>query len=381
MQLSIIIVNYNVKFYLEQCLRSVINACSNLEAEILVVDNHSSDGSKDFFTGRFPKVRFFWKDNNPGFSRSNNEALKIARGEKVLFLNPDTVLPEDCLEKSLAFFNRQENIGALGVKMIDGSGNYLRESKRGFPTAFASFCKLSGLTRLMPRSRTFARYYLGHLPNDSSHEVDVISGAFMMVKKTVLDALQGFDEDYFMYAEDIDLSYRLQKAGLKNFYFAGTTIIHFKGESTIKQSKAYVRNFYGTMIVFVQKHFTGTARWVYTRFLQLVIALKSRLVKTTIESGQMQLPAKANVLDSGFGFEEKLPALQQHFDELERINVPASTEPGTAMIFCQPFVSFSTAIAWMQENKSRYVYFIHASGTRCIVGSDSSINHGIAIAI
>ena len=164
MDLSVIIVNYNVKYFLEQCLCSVIKATLNIDAEIFVVDNNSTDGSKNFFINRFPQVKFIWKIKNEGFAKANNEALQIATGEKILFLNPDTIVPEDCFEKCLAFLSTTKNIGILGVRMIDGSGNYLPESKRGFPSSFTSFCKITGLTKLFPHSKLLANYYLGHLP-------------------------------------------------------------------------------------------------------------------------------------------------------------------------------------------------------------------------
>ena len=241
MELSIIIVNYNVKCFLELCIISVIAACKNIQAEIIVVDNYSTDGSKLFFNNRFKDVQFIWLQQNLGFAKANNIGLTAASGSTILFLNPDTILPEDCLEQCLRFFHIKDKAGALGIKMIDGSGSFLKESKRGFPSLFTSFCKLSGLIALFPSSKIFANYYLGQLPENENHEVAVLSGAFMMVSKKVLDKLGGFDETFFMYAEDIDLSYRIRKAGYLNYYFAESTIIHFKGESTKKGNLKYVQ--------------------------------------------------------------------------------------------------------------------------------------------
>ena len=218
-QLSIIIVNFNVKYFLEHCLNSVLNALNGIEGEIIVVDNNSTDGSKEYFKGRFPQVNFIWNNANIGFGKANNLGLKYATGDYVLFLNPDTLLPEDCLEKCIHFLQAHENNGALGVKMIDGSGRFLKESKRSFPYPFTSLYKLTGLAKLFPRSKIFARYHLGNLDENKNHEVDVLAGAFMMLPRKILEVVKGFDEDFFMYGEDIDLSYRIQQAGFVNYYF------------------------------------------------------------------------------------------------------------------------------------------------------------------
>jgi GT2 family glycosyltransferase len=291
LKLSVIIVNFNVKYFLEQCLCSVTNACKNIEAEIIVVDNNSNDNSRFFFEGKFNDVTFIWNTINSGFSRANNLALKIATGEFVLFLNPDTILPEDCLESCLAHLQQYDDIGALGVRMVDGSGQYLKESKRGFPSPFTSFCKLLGLTSLFPSSRIFAHYYLGHLNQSKNHEVDVLSGAFMMIRKKVLDITGCFDEQYFMYGEDIDLSYSIQKVGYKNVYFAESTIIHFKGESTKKDDPAFIKQFYGAMGIFVKKHYSVTLAWLYNLFIQLIIKIKLSFfcIKKALQSS---LPVK-----------------------------------------------------------------------------------------
>jgi O-antigen biosynthesis protein len=258
MQLSIIIVNHNVRYFLEQCLCSVIKACAGITAEVFVVDNNSTDGSREFFSNRFPGVHFIWHGSNDGFARANNLAVEQASGEYVLFLNPDTIVPEDCFEQCIRFLQQHPQAGALGIRMVDGSGQFLNESKRAFPSPLTSFYKLSGLTRLFPGSQTFGRYYMGHLSQHQNHEVDVLAGAYMMIPKKVLDTVGSFDNTFFMYGEDVDLSYRIQKAGYSNYYFAGSSIIHFKGESTKKGSLNYVRLFYKAMSQFVKKHYTGS---------------------------------------------------------------------------------------------------------------------------
>lgn len=271
LRLSVIIVNYNVRHFLEQCLDSVEKSCKGLEAEVIVIDNHSSDGSVDYLQPKFPSVVFISNDQNAGFSKACNQGLAIARGEFILFLNPDTITEEQSFHRCLDFFDSHPDCGALGVKMIDGAGNFLKESKRSFPSPSTSLFKLFGLARVFPASKTFAKYHLGHLHKDQDHEVDVLAGAFMMVRKNVLEQAGGFDESFFMYGEDVDLSYRIQKAGYKNYYFAGTTIIHFKGESTKRGSLNYVKMFYSAMSIFVKKHYGGTRAGLFNASIQFAI--------------------------------------------------------------------------------------------------------------
>jgi N-acetylglucosaminyl-diphospho-decaprenol L-rhamnosyltransferase len=354
-----------------------LKACANIKAEVFVLDNNSTDGSQAFFANRFPSVQFIWKKENGGFAKANNEALKLAKGEKILFLNPDTILPEDCFEKCLQFFKQQNNVGALGVKMIDGAGNFLPESKRGFPSAFTSFCKMTGLTSLFPTSKLFANYYLGHLPENETNEADVISGAFMMIDKKVLENVGGFDEDYFMYAEDIDLSYRIQKAGYKNFYFADTSIIHFKGESTAKQSVEYLNNFYGTMVLFIKKHYPKFSGGLYVLLLKILIAVKKLFASKIKPTEGKTLPAKAYVIEKG---EMDKALLQQHFSLIEQTEKISTAEKGSAVIFCEPYISFAEMITAMQQHKKQYSFLIHAAGTQSIIGSGDKNKPGIAIA-
>lgn len=385
MQLSIIIVNYNVKYFLEQCLCSVIKATKNITAEIFIVDNNSTDGSKEFFTGRFTEVKFIWIKENVGFAKANNEALRFATGEKVLFLNPDTIVPEDCFEKCLNFFSSTENIGALGVKMIDGSGSYLPESKRGFPTAFISFCKISGLTKLFPHSKLLARYYLGHLAENETSEVDVLPGAFMMVDWKTLDITGSFDEDFFMYGEDIDLSYRIQNAGFKNYYFPGTTIIHFKGESTQKQSKQYLQNFYGAMMLFTKKHFGKFGSYIYQLMIRFVIAVKSSNIETVKEKttvSNKMYGGNAIIFCDASSYQDLKKLLQKYFGSIEYADNISQIKPETKiLIFCEPFFSIDKIIHCMEINQNKYQFFIHTEGTGSIVGSADKKEPGLIIAI
>lgn len=275
MQLSVIIVNYNVKYFLEQCLYSVQKACAKMNAEIIVADNNSTDGSRDFLEPLFPRVNFIWNSSNEGFAKANNRALAAAKGEYILFLNPDTLVPEDCFEKGMDFLRSNDRAGAMGIKMIDGSGNFLKESKRAFPSPLTSLYKLSGLSMLFPRSKTFAKYHLGHLDENENQEIDVLAGAFMMIPGKILKEIGNFDERFFMYGEDVDLSFRIQKAGYKNYYFAGSNIIHFKGESTKRGSLNYVRLFYQAMNLFVKKHYSGSRAGIFIFFIQAAIMMRA----------------------------------------------------------------------------------------------------------
>ena len=271
MKLSIIIVNYNVKFFLEHCLHSLEKAISNCECEVFVVDNHSVDDSCSMLKNKFPWVKLIENKKNLGFAKANNQAIRQASGEYVLLLNPDTVVQEDTLDKCIHFMDQHPDAGGLGVKMIDGKGHFLPESKRGLPTPRVAFFKISGLSRLFPRSRFFNRYHLGHLDENEVHQVEILPGAFMMLRKSVLDKTGLLDESFFMYGEDIDLSYRIINAGYKNYYFPETLIIHYKGESTKKGSINYVKVFYKAMAIFAEKHFSMHNARVFIFLINLAI--------------------------------------------------------------------------------------------------------------
>lgn len=274
MELSVIIVNYNVKYFLEQCLCSVKQAIQGIEAEVLVVDNASADDSIAYLQPKFPFVQFIQSPQNLGFAKANNLALQQAKGRYILFLNPDTIVAQDSFTQCMAFMQAHPLCGALGVRMIDGSGSFLPESKRSFPSPWVSFFKLTGLAQLFPHSAVFNRYALGHLAENQTQVVDVICGAFMMLTLQAAQQTRGFDEDYFMYGEDVDLSYRLQQLGYTNYYFAGTTIIHFKGESAGQNSYKHNRMFYKAMMIFVQKHYAKNRWSVFAVVLQLAIMLR-----------------------------------------------------------------------------------------------------------
>ena len=211
MELSIIIVNYNVKHFLKQCLQSVYVSSKHISTEVIVVDNNSVDGSVEMIKNNFPNTIIINNKKNVGFSKANNQAIKIAKGGIVLMLNPDTVIQEKTLKYVLNFINVTNNVGAVGIKMVDGKGNFLPESKRSLPKPSTAFYKIFGLSRVFPNSKKFGKYHLNFLDKDKIHEIDVISGAFLMTKKSVLEEVGFLDERFFMYGEDIDLSYRIQK--------------------------------------------------------------------------------------------------------------------------------------------------------------------------
>ena len=263
LKLSVIIVNYNVKYYLDQCIRSVLRAFEemNTPAEIIVVDNHSADGSVNYLEQRypqklFPMVRFVRSAHNLGFARANNIAIRQSRGEYVLLLNPDTIVGEDALKASVDFMDVHEDAGAVGVRMLGAQGRRAMESRRGLPTPMVSFFKMLGFCNRWPHHRLFGKYYMGYLPWDEPSQIEVVSGAYCMLRRKALDEVGLLDEDFFMYGEDIDLSYRVLKGGYHNYYLP-VDILHYKGESTQKSSFRYVHVFYEAMLIFFRKHYSG----------------------------------------------------------------------------------------------------------------------------
>jgi GT2 family glycosyltransferase len=270
-ELSVIIVNYNVRHFLEQCLHSVIKASENIESEIFVVDNNSADGSCSMVTRQFPEVRLIRNLHNAGFSAANNQAIRLSKGTFILLLNPDTLVEEDTFIKCLTFMKDHNNAGALGVKMINGDGKLLPESKRALPTPGTAFFKMSGLSVLFPRSKLFNRYYLGHLDNSITSEAEIISGAFMFIRKEALEKTGLLDETFFMYGEDIDLSYRILKSGYKNYYFPEVKIIHYKGESTRIRDINHIVFFYKAMIIFVEKHFKNRGQQNFLSIIRIAV--------------------------------------------------------------------------------------------------------------
>lgn len=388
MTISIIIISYNVKYFLEQCLCSVTAATSEFEVEIIVIDNASTDNSITYLKPLFPQVIFIQNKTNEGFAKANNRALEQASGNYTLFLNPDTILAEDTLIQCLSFFQKTPNAGAVGVRMIDGSGTFLPESKRSFPSPKVSFYKLAGLSGLFPKSKRFGRYALGNLDEKEVHEIDVVAGAFMMIPKETLDETGGFDEQFFMYAEDIDLSYRIQKKGYQNYYLGNVTIVHFKGESTKKGSLNYVKVFYNAMNVFVKKWYNGGSAWLLRQGLQLgivvrglvsIVALPFQKKKTKqpvyfekillLGSKKETVQAKEIVANS---YPEKSIIDQQNISELGYFF------RGQMIVFCISELSYKRTIELLQQTTANsYKWF--GKNSNCIVGSVNKNSTGEVI--
>lgn len=276
-ELSVIIVNYNVAYFLEQCLNSCLKAAEHARVEIIVIDNNSVDGSDDMMREKFPEIPYVFNKENLGFSKANNQGMKMAQGEYVLLLNPDTVVEEMTFRLTIDFMNAHPESGGLGVRMLDGRGKFLPESKRRLPTPDVAFYKIFGLATLFPKSRTFGKYHLGYLSEFETHEIEILSGAFMMMRKSVLDEIGLLDEAFFMYGEDIDLSYRIVQAGYKNYYFPDTRIIHYKGESTKKSSVNYVFVFYRAMIIFANKHFSQNNAKLFSFLINSAVYFRAGL--------------------------------------------------------------------------------------------------------
>lgn len=298
MKLSIVIVNYNVQHFLEQCLHSVFAATKNVVAEIWVVDNNSVDGSVEMVKEKFPQVKLIASKENLGFSKGNNLAIKKSIGEYILLLNPDTLVEEDTFEKVIDFMDKTPKSGGLGVKMVDGKGIFLPESKRSLPTPEVAFHKIFGLSSIFPKSKKFGKYHCGYLDKNENHEIEILSGAFMLMRKEALDKVGLLDESFFMYGEDIDLSYRLIKGGYKNYYFSDTRIIHYKGESTKKSSVNYVFVFYNAMIIFAKKHFSQKNASLFSFLINIAIYLRAAVAITNRALKKSILP----IMDAGLLF-------------------------------------------------------------------------------
>jgi N-acetylglucosaminyl-diphospho-decaprenol L-rhamnosyltransferase len=418
MVLSVIIVNYRVRHFLELCLHSVQKALTGIGvSEIIVVDNNSGDGSVEALQPLFPGVRFVGNRENVGFAKANNQALALASGEYILFLNPDTILAEDFARVCLDFLqgkpgpgkqalahaeeavqhepgHRQKGnagpgrcgMGALGVRMVDGSGQFLPESRRGFPSPWVAFTRLSGLSALFPRSRTFAGYYLGHLPADRAHHAPVLSGACLLVRRGILDEVGGFDERFFMYAEDIDLSYRIEKAGYINYYFPGTTIVHFKGESTQKDIR-YIRQFYKAMRQFRRKHFNRGLPALWNLVMEAGIWVRAGICGL----GATAAPTPGAQMGPHDGRPDTVAPVSRIWvtgdpGEVDRVKNalkdPIAVDPETAtlVLFCEgPAFSFGECITALVtggfDQEGRRALF-HAAGTHSAVGSSDRDGQG-----
>lgn len=286
MKLSVVIVSYNVKYYVEQCLNSLNRALEGIDSEVFVVDNHSKDDSVGYLTRRFRNVTVIDSNHNLGFARANNIAIRRSSGEYVLLLNPDTFVGEDTVSRAIDFMDRHTGAGGVGVKMYNPDGSCAPESRRGLPTPLASFYKMSGLCARFPQSRAFGRYYMGYLSWDEPARIEVISGAFCLLRRSALDKVGLLDEDFFMYGEDIDLSYRLLKGGYENWYLP-YPIMHYKGESTQKTSFRYVHVFYQAMLIFFRKHY-GHLSFCITVPIKAAVYVKALAALAKMQSHKLR---------------------------------------------------------------------------------------------
>jgi N-acetylglucosaminyl-diphospho-decaprenol L-rhamnosyltransferase len=382
MRLSIVIVNYNVKFFLEQCVVSVKKAIEKLDAEVFVVDNCSADGSAEYLQKNFPWVKFIANKKNEGFAKANNIALKQCVGDYILFLNPDTIIPENILVRCLDFFEEQDQAGAIGVKMVDGAGNFLPESKRSFPSPLVSFFKLSGFSSIFPRSKFFNKYALGFLDENEVHEVDVLCGAFLMVKKNILLQIGGFDEAFFMYGEDIELCYRIQKEGNKIYYLGDQTIVHFKGESAKQNPSGYVRMFYHARNVFVNKHYGNGQPRLIKILLNTGIYIRASVSLNTSpfkhqKKNQNGESGRTNVLlvgdpisaiQAGNIIRNNMPDVA--IKKLQSLHsLPTESNQYAEIVFCTGRLSYEESIRLTVKAKNNFSYKWHGLHTKSVAGS------------
>ncbi len=375
MQLSVIILNYNVRYFLELCLISVQKALEGIDGQVIVVDNNSPDDSCAMVKEHFPGVTLIENKENSGFPKGNNIGVAAAKGKYICILNPDTVVAEDTFTKALAFAEGQNSLGMVGVKFIDGTGNFLPESKRGMPTPWVALTKMSGLYKLFPKLGLFNKYYARHLGENEAGEIDILPGAFMLMERQVYLDAGGFDEHYFMYGEDIDLSYTLQKMGLHNHYFPSTAIIHYKGESTVRDA-AYTKRFTDAMRFFYNKHFRGAMMMDVFLRAGSTLFIQSKQRKTAEVA-----PPDNHVL---FSKDEELCRQLQNatgkkivrFAQYER-NVLPSISSRTEIILDNALLPFGEIIAIMQNHRHKsYSFRIRPAGCDFIIGSDSSDSRG-----
>lgn len=384
MQLSIIIVSYQVKYFLEQCICSVYAAVKNIAAEIIVVDNNSQDDTVEFLAEKFPAVNIIENKTNNGFAKACNQGLQLAKGDHILFLNPDTIVGEDCIINSLAFLKAHEDAGAIGLQMADGTGNFLPESKRSFPSAWVSLSKLSGLSSLFPGSKFFNSYALGYIDNEKVCECDILCGAYMMASTEILKQLHGFDESFFMYGEDIDLSYRIQKTGRKNYYLGNSSIIHFKGESSGQNRKKHVQVFYDAMQIFVRKHYAGSHAMLMRFFLHLGIFSRKLVtsINDKVKPGHLHKNLSGFYAQKHFilcgdniSANEALVMLRKNIPDVKHSFCGLKEKPvisnsnNMVLIFCTGILTYADCINMMKQHKKNTEYLWHGLNTGSITGS------------
>ncbi len=375
--LSVIIVSYNVEHFLHLCLESVYAAINNINAEIIVIDNASADNSVEMMRQKFPSTRVISNVDNLGFGKANNKAAKLAKGRYVCILNPDTIVSQKTFEEFIQFHDENPTIGISGPQMIDGTGQFLLESKRGLPTIKAAVFKSLGLFRFS--SRFFGQYYNLSLPQNQNGKTDVLVGAFMFMRKRLYDQLEGFDENFFMYGEDIDISHRSLKLGYTNFYFSQSKVIHFKGESTPK-NKAYEKRFFNAMSYYYNKNFSHnwllnsifiTGSYLFSKFKRFA---SSRRDKTSpILVNNWTLVSKNPKLFKNVKM-NMFPSIKHCQNLLEVLQVKPKKLMG--IVFDMRSMQWSEVINFMQVHQTRYVYKFISVDNKRIIGSSDVLSRG-----
>ena len=369
MQLSVIILNYNVRYFLEQCVLSVQKALEGIDSEIIVIDNASSDDSCEMMKTKFPHIKLIENEANLGFPKGNNIGVAQAKGEYICILNPDTVVAEDTFSKILnsQLVTRNSQLGIIGCKLIDGSGNFLPESKRGVPTPWVAFTKIFGLYKI---SNYFGKYYAQYLSENESGKVDILVGAFMMIKRELYLEVGGFDEDCFMYSDDIDLSYLVLKTGKSNYYFHETSVIHYKGESTVRDG-TYMKRFREAMQFFYKKHFKKS--WFFDVMMQVGSFVFS-LLKKNQQKNEVRIIDEYVVFSRGnleLNLSKKATYLPD-FNQFEN-----QSQKNIEIIFDTTTFSFAEIITFMQLNKSKNLSFKNfISSSNYLIGSNNSNDRG-----
>jgi GT2 family glycosyltransferase len=380
MQLSVIILNYNVRYFLEQCIISVQKALETIEGEIIVIDNHSYDDSCAMVKSSFPELKLIENKTNLGFPKGNNIAIAQAKGEYICILNPDTVVAEDTFVKILAFAQSKQDLGIVGCKLIDGTGHFLPECKRGVPTPFVAFTKIFGLYKI---SNIWGKYYSQHLNENTTGKVDVLVGAFMVMKRDLYLKVGGFDENCFMYSDDIDLCYMVTKKGKYNYYFHETTVVHYKGESTVKDG-TYMKRFQEAMEFFYKKHFKKSV--FFSVFMKLGIVFFSFIKMFQGKSKQKKevksyiLISKNETLRAQLQSKLQKPVLLE--SDLFNSTQSFSKKEAIEIIFDNNFIDFASIIQFLETHKNNgFTFKILPQDTYFIIGSNSSNDRGEVIVI
>jgi GT2 family glycosyltransferase len=385
MQLSVIILNYNVRYFLEQCVASVQEALVNIDSEIIVVDNNSVDDSCEMIKTRFPNVKLIKNNSNLGFPKGNNIAVARAKGDYICILNPDTVVAEDTFEKILAFAEKQENLGIVGCKLIDGSGNFLPESKRGIPTPFVALTKIFGLYKLFPNWELFNRYYAQHLSNTETGKVDILVGAFMIMKRDLYNEIGGFDENCFMYSDDIDFSFMALKRGKSNYYFHETSVIHYKGESTVKDG-LYMKRFREAMQFFYKKHYKSSP--LFDFFMKMgtlffVLIKKNQGNSNSIEIDDYILISEDENLKNKLEKQlNKKLIWETKLDSNTLFSHRNKSKKQTEFLIDNNSFSFKSIISFLETHKNQgFTFKIIPKNALFMIGSNNSNDRGIVVKI